>query len=66
MSSKYYTGFVEFWKKLRKLESYKDYITIKNGIPNAELYDPEKCYSRLPKLVKMKNLEIMYSIAKEW
>jgi len=53
-------------KKLRKLESYKDYLTIKNGIPNAEFTDPQNSYPSFPKMPKMKNLEIMYSLAKEW
>ncbi len=52
-------------KKLRKLESYKEYFTINAGI-SSDLYNPQHNYPTPPKLLKMKNIEIMYSVAKEW
>ena len=51
--------------KLRKLESHKDYFSIKEGLPNADLYDPQNA-EKIPQRPNIKNLEITYSVSKEW
>jgi len=51
--------------KLRKLESHKDYFSFKEGLPNADLYDPQNS-EKIPLRPNIKNLEITYSVSKEW
>jgi len=66
MSIQYFHAYIAVMKKLRKLESYKDYITVKNGITNNDLFDAQHDLLSLPKIRKMKNLQIIYDVAKEW
>ncbi len=65
MSTEDYQRFVGLMKKLRKLESYKEYFTVNGGIC-TDFYNPNHNYPCLPRLPKMKNIEFMYSVGKEW
>jgi len=65
LSAKYYRVFNFLMKKLRKLEHSKEYISLKEGIPNSDVNDPE-ILSEVPKLSQIKYVEIMYSVSKEW
>ena len=65
LSENYCRIFSKLMKRLRKLESYKDYMTIKRLVPDAGwLIYPNA--SDFPKMPQIKHLEIIYSAAKEW
>ncbi len=52
-------------QKLRKLETYKDYISIIGKIPNADLYEADN-WHKIQKFPNIKNLELIYYVGKEW
>ncbi len=66
MSTEYFLAFLAAMKNFRKLESYKDYITIKKGISNVDFSLPQPDFAQPPKMLKKKNYEIIYDVAKEW
>ena len=65
MSAVYFKIFLTLMKKLRKLESYKDYMTIKDGIPNADFFSTNNL-GVVPNIPQIKHLDVMYSASKEW
>jgi len=65
MSAQYFQVFMRLMTSLRKLEHYKDYMTIKKGIPSCTEEDLQQ-YNDSPKVPHLKHLEMMYSVTKEW
>jgi len=62
---KYYENWMRVMQKLRKLETYKDYISIIGKIPNADLYEADN-WHKIQKFPNIKNLELIYYVGKEW
>jgi len=52
-------------RRLTKLQHFKEYITNKKGIPNADL-SFNQVFSNPPKILGIKSLEMVYSAPREW
>jgi len=62
---KYYDSVLRLMRRLSKLKHYKDYITIKKGIPNYDV-GYSQSFKNPPKIKSVKSLEFNYSAGKEW
>jgi len=65
LSPEYLGTFIVLMKKLKKLESFKDYMTLKKGALSAEFFNVENM-SAFPKIPRIRNLEMIYSSCKDW
>jgi len=64
-AGEYYGIYGLLMQNLKKLEHYKEYTSIKNGIASFDWQDLEKL-GDFPKVPQIKHIEMMYSISKEW
>jgi len=52
-------------RKLRKLETEKDYFSIQGNIPNLEHYEFNST-GKIPQFPSLKNLDLTYAAGKAW